>query len=218
MQARIADDLVRDDLAAQIRNAINDAIELQEGERFKFNEKRSRLFTVTGQEYYDLTSPTLLTSAGAAVGTGETILELDDITCTVNNWPYRLCPRTQQHINEWQSSSYQGQPADYALYGQQLRIWPVPDQAYPLDLNGLARLAPNPLSADSDTNAWMMDGASIIRAQAKILLYRDILRDDVGVTLATQQLVEAGGNPNPGSAKRKMAAQAYTGRMKAWNL
>lgn len=218
MQARIADDMVRDDLASQIRNAINDAIELQEGERFKFNERRYRILTVAGQEYYDLVGPTLLTSAGAAVGTGETILELDDITCTVNNWPYRLNPRTQQHVNEWQSNTYQGQPADYALYNQQLRIWPIPDGVYPLDLMGLARLAPNPLANDSDTNAWMTDGAAIIRAQAKLLLYRDILRDTEGAGLAIQQLVSAGGNPDPGSAKRKMAAQAYTGRQKAWSL
>lgn len=213
MQARIADDLVRDDLASQIRNAINDAIELQEGERYSFNERRYTLLTVAGQEYYDLVDPTLLTSAGAEVETGETLLELDDIFCTVSNNPYRLCPRTQQHINEWQSTTYQGQPADYTLYGQQLRIWPIPDQEYQLDLMGLARLGPNPLSDDSDTNAWMTDGEKLIRAQAKILLCRDILRDPGGVQAASQQLMEA-----EGALKRKMAAQAYTGRMKAWTL
>jgi hypothetical protein len=218
MQARIADDMVRDDLASQIKNAINDAIELQEGERYKFNEKRYRILTVAGQEYYDLRGSTLLTSAGAAVGTGEALLEIDDIICTVSNNPYPLIQRTQQHINEWQSSTYQGQPADYTLYGQQLRIWPIPNDAYTLDLMGLARLAPNPLSADSDTNAWMTDGAGVIRGQAKMLLYRDILRDTEGYGLARQQLIDAGGNPEPASAKRKMAAQAYTGPMKAWTL
>jgi hypothetical protein len=214
MKTRIVDDMVRDDLTAnQLANAINDAIELQEGERFKFNERRYTLLTVAGQEYYDLTGPTLLTSAGAAVGTGETILELDDIYTTISNNPYRLCPRTQQHINEWQSTSYQGQPADYTLYGQQLRIWPVPDQVYTLSLMGLARLGPNPLVADGDTNAWMTDGAAITRAQAKILLYRDLLRDADGVALATDQLVRA-----TEAAKRKMGAQAFTGRQKAWSL
>jgi hypothetical protein len=104
------------------------------------------------------------------------------------------------------------------LYGRQLRIWPVPDAAYTLDLMGLARLSPNPLSADADTNAWMTDGGSITRAQAKIIIYRDLLRDADGVALATDQLVRAGGNPDPASAKRKMAAQAYVGRQKAWSL
>jgi hypothetical protein len=64
----------------------------------------------------------------------------------------------------------------------------------------------------------MTDGASIIRAQAKILLYRDLLRDDEGMAIASQQLVEAGGTLNPASAKRKMAAQAFTGRIRPWSL
>jgi len=219
MKARIVSETLRDDLTStQLGNAINDAIDLQSGERYAFNERRYRILTVTGQEYYDLVAPTLLTSAGAAVGTGETILELDDILCTVSSQPYRLCPRTQQSVNEWQSPTYQGQPADYTLYGQQLRIFPLPDAAYTLDLMGLARLAPSPLSADGDTNAWMTDGAGITRGQAKLLLYRDVLRDPEGVALAQTQIVEAGGNPNPMSAKRKMAAQAYTGRQRAWSL
>lgn len=219
MKARIVSETLRDDLTVtQLGDAINDAIALQEGERYKFNEKRYQILTVAGQEYYDLTSPTLLTSAGAAVGTGETLLELDDITCTVNNQPYRLCPRTQQSMNEWQTPTYEGQPADYTLYGQQLRIFPLPDAVYTLNLMGLARLAPNPLSADGDTNGWMTEGAGIIRGHAKLLIYRDVLRDPDGVALATQQIIEAGGNPSPASAKRKMAAQAYTGQQRAWSL
>src|SRR5687767_14123735 len=107
MQTRIADDMVRDDLASQIQNAINDAIELQEGERYKFNEKRYQILTVAGQEYYDLTGDDLLTSAGAATETGEALLELDDITATVNDQPYRLTARTQQWVNEWQYSGHQ---------------------------------------------------------------------------------------------------------------
>lgn len=216
MQTRITDDTLRDDLSSQIQNAINDAIELQEGERYKFNEKRYRILTVAAQEYYDLTTPTLLDQDGAA--TTDTLLELDDITAIVSNQPYRLRPRTQQYINERQSTTYQGQPADYTIYGQQLRIFPIPDQEYRLDLMGLARLGPNPLSADTDTNGWMTDGAPIIRAQAEILLYRDIIRDTDGFALARQRLIEAGGNPEPASAKRKMAAQAFTGHMRAWSL
>jgi hypothetical protein len=173
---------------------------------------------VAGQQYYDLAEPTLLDQDGAALETGELLIEVDDITATVNSQPYRLCPRTQQRINEWQSSTYQGQPADYTIYGGQLRIFPIPDAVYTLDLMGLARLGPNPLSADADTNGWMTDGAPIIRAQAEMLLYRDIIRDTDGFALARQRLIEAGGNPEPASAKRKMAAQAFTGRMRAWSL
>lgn len=214
MKARLVDEMLRDDLTAtQLGNAINDAILQFEGERFKFNERRYQILTVAGQEYYDLIGPTLLTSAGVAVGTGETLLEIDDIFTTISNNPYRLAPRTQQHINEWQSTNYQGQPADYTLYGQQLRIWPIPDQVYTLSLMGLARLPPNPLSADGDTNAWMTDAEPLIRSYAKMILYRDILRDAEGAGGALELAKEA-----DGMLKRKMGAQAFTGAQRAWNL
>lgn len=214
MQNRIADDLMRDDLSAQIKNAINDAIELQEGERYKFNERRYQIFTVAGQEYYDLEGPTLVGDADDP----ETLLEVDYVMATVGNQPYPLCQRTQQYINEWQRSTYQGQPSDFTIYGGLLRVFPLPDAVYTLDLGGLASLAPRPLSADVHENAWTNDGAGIICGQAKLLIYRDILRDSDGAALAVQQLVEAGGNPQPASARRKMAALAYTGRQRHVSL
>jgi hypothetical protein len=220
MQNRIADDLVRDDLSTQIKNAINDAIELQEGERYSFNERRYLINTVSGQEYYDLVAPTLLTVAGGAVPLGETVIEFDSITTTVSNWPYRLYPRTQQWFDDYAGPTYLGQPDSYALFNQQMRIFPIPDAGspYPMVISCLARIGPNPLVNDADTNAWMTDGAALIRAQAKMLLCRDVIRDPEGLAAAQQQLVEAGGTPSPASAKRKMAAQAYTGRQRAWNL
>ena len=214
MKTRIVDETLRDDFTAtQLGNAINDAVKQWEGERFKFNEKRYQILTVADQEYYDLEGPTLLTSAGAAVGTGETLLELDDILATVNSSPYRLSPRTQQWFNEWTTTTHTGQPSDFTLYGAQLRIFPVPDAAYQLDLMGLARLAPNPLSGDTDTNAWMTEGEPLTRAHAKMLLYRDVLRDNDGASLAVEQMKEA-----EHMLKRKMGAQAFTGRQKAWSL
>src|SRR5262245_30293295 len=96
MQTRIADEIVRDDLAGQIRNAINDAIRTWEGLRFVFNERKYLITSVASQEYYDLIGPTLKIYDGSAVGTGETILEFDDIRATVNNSFYSLTPRTQE--------------------------------------------------------------------------------------------------------------------------
>ena len=214
MKLRIVDETVRDDLTAtQLNNAINDAIRQWEGERFVFNEKRYQILTVADQEYYDLAGPTLLTSAGAAVETGELLLELDDITATVNSQPYRLNQRTQRWFNEHSLTTYTGQPNDYTIYGNQLRIFPVPDAVYTLDLSGMGRLGPNPLSADVHTNAWMTEGEALIRHHAKMLIYRDVLRDNEGAGLAVEGMKEAEHH-----LKRKMAAKAYTGRIKAWTL
>src|SRR5262245_472078 len=208
MQNRIADELVRDDLSSQIKNAINQAITTWEGERFLFNEARYLINTINGTEYYALNAPTLLTSAGAAVGTGEMVLEIDSITCTVNNMPYPLTGRTQQWFDLYTSlpTIYKGQPDSYAIFGNQLRLFPIPDKAYPLNISALARLAPTPLSADSDTNAWMTEGEPLIRHQSKMIIYRDVVRDADGRAAAAEGIQEA-----EWQLKRKMAAKAYTG-------
>src|SRR5690606_29365222 len=174
MVNRIANDLTRDDLTAEIKQAINDAIKTWEGERFGFNEVRYSLPTVPGQEYYGLSEP----SGGGRV------LEIDSITITVNNAPYPLTPRTQQWMDENQSlpTVYTGQPDSYAIYAGQLRLFPVPDSAgpnngsYDLTLSTLAQLGPSPLVHDTDTNAWMTEGEQLIRAQALRNLYRFPLR------------------------------------------
>jgi len=216
MQQRIADELVRDDLTGQIQKAINSAIQTWEAIRFAFNERRYLIQTVAGQEYYDLIDPTLLLYDESAVGTGETILELDhDPTVTVNNSYYPLAPRTQGWFNRnaAMAGQYTGQPDSYGIFNKQLRIFPVPNAVYDINLEGLARLSPNPLSADADTNAWMTDGEALIRHHAKFLLYRDILRDADGRAAAAEGAQEAQWN-----LERKMAAHAYTGTQRAWNL
>lgn len=213
MKSTIADEIVRDDLSTQIGRAVINAIKQWEVTRFHFNEKRYRILTVAGQEYYDLITPTLLTSSGGAVGTGETLIELDSITCTISagQKPYPLTERTQQWMDDNQSSSYQGQPDSYGFFGDQLRIYPIPNGVFTLNLSTLARLAT--LSADADTNAWMTDGEVLIREHAKMILYRDVLRDPDGETNASKAVVEA-----EWALKRRMAAKVATGTMRAWRL
>lgn len=215
MQNRIVSDIVRDDLVQQVKDHINDAIAQWEGERFNFNERRYLISTVASQEYYALIAPTLLTFQGAAVPTGETVLEFDSITATINNMPYRLTPRTQQWFDDYQAlpSQYIGQPDSYAIFNDQIRLFPIPDNVYPLNISCLARLGPNPLTADGDTNSWMTEGAKLIREQAKMTLCRDVLGDSQGKTNASEAVVET-----QWSLKRKMAAKVFTGTQRAWNL
>jgi len=217
MQARIADELVRDDLAGQIQKAINSAIQTWEGFRFAFNERKYLIQTVADQEYYDLVTPTLLTyPAGAAVGTGETILELDhDPRITVNSSYYRLTPRSQSWFedNTGPASQYTGQPDSYGIFDNQLRLFPIPDGVYPLKLEGLARLSPNPLSADADTNAWMVEGEALIRQHAKLIIYRDVVRDAEGRANAADGVQEA-----QFQLERKSIARTMVGTQRAWSL
>ena len=211
MKTRIADEIVRDDLSSQIANAVISAIAIWAPTRFHFNEKRYLLTTVASQEYYALSS--LTNTDGSAIGTGETLIEVDSFTLTYNDQPYVLDDRTQQWIDREQApaATYTGQPAFFGFFGDQIRLAPIPDAAYVGTISGLAQLAT--LSADADSNSWMTEGEGLIRAQAKIILYRDIVRDMEGVSLAKDALAEA-----YGPLERKMAAKATTGRIAPWTL
>jgi hypothetical protein len=211
MKTRIADEIVRDDLSSQIANAITTAIAVWSPTRFHFNEKRYSLSTVASTEYYALSS--LTNTDGSALDTDETLVEIDSVTLTYNNQPYPLWDMTQQAVDREQSPSslYTGQPSAYAIFADQIRLHPIPDAAYSCTLSGLARLGT--LSSDAATNAWMTTGEALIRNQAKLIIYRDIVRDMDGVALAKDALREA---LEP--LQRRMAAKVVTGRIAPWVL
>lgn len=211
MRTVIADELVRDDLSTYIARAITTACALWEGKRFYFNEKRFRLATVASQEYYALSSMT--NTDGTALSTGERLLEIDSFTLTYNDQPYRLCEQTQQWFddNQANATTYTGQPAAYGIFGDQIRFHPIPDAVYQTTISGLARLAT--LTNDTDTNAWMTDAEALIRNQAKLIIYRDIVRDADGVAIAKDAIAEA---LDP--LQRKTSAKVMTGRIAPWTL
>lgn len=207
MKTRIADELTRDDLSSQIALAITSAIQQYEGERFTFNEKRYLLPTVAGTEYYAFTS--LTQTDGSALGTGETLLEIDSMALSLNNDLYRLSERSQQWMDAHGAGSTRGQPYDYAVFSDRVRLYPIPGAVYSIIISGLARLPT--LSADGDTSGWMTDGEALIRSEAKAILYRDVLHDKEGLEYAAL----AAGNAMA-SLKRKASAKVATGRIAPW--
>jgi hypothetical protein len=214
MQARIADELVRSDLPEQIKLAIQDAITLWEAERFAFNQKRFLLHTVVGQDYYALDDTTLRTSADAAVDAGVRVIELDTIAALDSSGaPYKLVARSQQWVEDHSAAAgaYSGSPTDYTVYGDELRIFPVPNVVRTIRISALARLAT--LTNEGDTNQWMTDGEMLIRPQAKLFLYLHHIEDDVGEAKNNTALAAA-----QWSMKRKMSAKARTGAIRPWNL
>jgi hypothetical protein len=214
-RAKIAGEITRTDLGTKIDAALNDAIKLWEGTRFTFNERRYKINTVATVEYYDFTAPTLQTFAGGAVPLGETVIEIDSITATQGTTPDPLTQRTQQWFDRYQSStgSTGGPPSDYGIYGNQLRLFPVPDAAYAINISAHARLGPNPLVGDDDSNDWLIEGELLIREQAKVMLYRFPLKDADGMSLSQQAADNAFA-----SLTRKMSAKAFTGSTPPWNL
>jgi len=167
MQARIADELDRADLATQIQNAIQDAIGFYERRYFYFtpSPQTFTFSTVRAQEYYTSVD-------AAAIATSPNIV-------TLTGTFYGL--RRQLHKREWEYidsistlvTSY-AMPQDWAYVGEEIRLYPIPDNAYVLNAMAVPRLV-RP-SSNTDAGPWMNDAEALIRTKAKLYLLRNVIR------------------------------------------
>jgi len=174
LRARLANEIGRYDLLEHFDDAIRSAIEFHEAERFAFNEARFRLDTVAAQEFYTLPTA-LLTPAGAALATGEDLIEIDNAVVRNNNTGSPMRAVDPDELEILNSTTTTGQPTAFARVGDQLRLGPIPDAVYSIYIHGTKKLST--LTASSDTNAWMVAGEALTRATAVRLLARDVLRD-----------------------------------------
>lgn len=178
MQNRIADEMGgRSDLLSNssglslspIQLAIIDAVQFYENDRFYFNEYRTTgaFSTVNGQEFYTASDwPDIAT-----------IQHIDKLSVLISGNRYFMYPRTEQYMEDISINPLvKGQPVDYSYYSERLRFYPIPDNAYPVNVLGTRQFAT--LSAAGDSNVWTTDAETMIRGEAKFYLYRDTLQDD----------------------------------------
>ena len=170
MQTRIANELKRTDLTSEIKLAINDAINDYDGNRFWFNEERdaTAFTTVLGQEFYTVADAPVIAS----------MRHIDTATVFVFNSRWVMHFRTPQYM-EWQSvnPSWNAIPEDWSYYNETIRLYPIPNGAYPVYLSGTMQIAPTPLSSDNDSNVWTNEAEQLIRYCAKRKMFSDLLRD-----------------------------------------
>lgn len=201
MQSRIADELDRTDLTTQIQQAIKTAIAKYDRKRFFFNESRSVTFsTVDGQEFY--------TSADASAI--PTLLFIDNVKLTISaSDKIDLEPRSYGELEYLSTNSVtdEGQPTAYAYYSKQLRLYPIPDDAYPIRISGVFALSD--LSASADTNAWMTDAEALIRARAKREVYTHVIRDLEGAQAMAQAEAEELQSLNQATNARGMTGTIF---------
>lgn len=156
MRSRIADELANDgDIStAQINYAIQDTIKLYERRPWWFNQKTATFTTIDGQEYYssaDLSDiPDIVQIVSAVVDFG-------------GNTPLRAVD--YQTIDDEQDGSVEAVPRAFAVFKEQIRLFPIPDDAYTVTLSYIYRLTA--LSSDTDSNAWTTDAEELIRQGAK---------------------------------------------------
>ncbi len=165
MRNRILSDLSRtsaDDLTSTAEAEIKSAIAHYERRRFWFLEQRSTSSTVTNQEFYGLPTD---------------FRDIDSIVININNWTYPLILRTYNTTEDWfvKSATFTSHPTDYAIYDEQLRLYPIPNGNYVLTISYYKKLAA--LSNESDTNEWMVDGEELIRSRAESVINARKIKD-----------------------------------------
>jgi hypothetical protein len=160
-------DLRRDGITADVKDAIHRSIKFFEGDRFWFNEGEASANTSTGVALYTLPPD---------------FREADSFKITVDSAgnSYTLIGRTFQYIDQVDinPNSNWGTPTEYATYRDQLRLFPVPDKGYTLNLayqKDLLEVSAS--SSTAATNSWMTEGANLIRAKAMAYLFRYRLRN-----------------------------------------
>lgn len=159
-------------LLSPIQNAIQSAITKWEREPFYFNDFRLEpvaggpFNTVSGQEFYTA-------SNYAPIGTLACIKSLR-VLISANR--YDLRERDDNYLNSISVNPLNtGQPTDYTYDTLQLRLYPIPNGAYPMGITGTQRLST--LSHPGDANAWTQDAFDLIKSESKLILAREVIYD-----------------------------------------
>ncbi len=186
LRARIAEELERQpsDLIGSpslsvglvINREINNAIRHYESSRFRWNEIRENEFatTVAGTRTYSLPA---------------NLVRMDTLKIVYSNAWIMLDKRTWEDIEQRdrQPTGSRGLPYDYTVYGNVLRLYPVPNGAYTLVGSFIRRYRPTSLtgsfcsvvtmgggsltatttaSHNNRLDGWTTDGEELLRARA----------------------------------------------------
>lgn len=179
IQARIADELARTDLTAQIKAEILSAIRHYARQRFWFNEEAATATTTPG-------------AAGLKIAVPSDAVEFDEMTVAVGGIPQPMerLPWRDFVARGALNTAAHGVPARWAYRDDQFWLSPTPDAAYTLTLYYVNTLPE--LAADGDSNAWTTIAEELIRARACAAVRIRYLRDSAA--MAEQQAFAALGD------------------------
>lgn len=159
-------------LLSPIQNAIQSAISKWERETFYFNDFRleptasSPFQTVILQEFY----------GAADYAPLATLACIKSMRVLISSNRYPVDERDANYLNMVSVNPLNtGQPTDYSFDVNQVRLYPIPNGAFPLGLTGTQRFSA--LVADTDANAWTQDAFDLIRCEAKLILAREVIND-----------------------------------------
>lgn len=160
MQTRIASEINRTDLTSAIQDAIITAIRFYRKEKFWFNQTTGTVIATAS------TRTTAIPSDWEAPVTAR--LEIT----TNTYYPINLANYSELE-ERFLSTSMQGYPEDYAIFGNNFYWNPLPIQNYNVYLSYIKQIALP--SNSSDTSSWFTDAEGLIRQHAKGVLFQDYL-------------------------------------------
>lgn len=176
-----------------IQNAIQSAISKWEREPFYFNQvvvqtSPAVVSTASGQEYYGASTTPVAYAQFA------TLAKIRKLWVLVSGQRYTLTERTSQYLDDISvNPTNLAMPTDWSYSAKMLRLYPIPDNTYPLGYEGIKR--ESDLSAAGDSNAWTTDGFDLIRAEAKLILAEEVLQDSDLAALMTRAIYGDPSNP-----------------------
>lgn len=189
---RIQDEVLGSPTLAQVKLAIQDAVQTFERQPFWFNDMRtfgvsgsaSDLETVQAKEFYSWQDlPSLINMPHIS-----NIL----VVAFANRYP--LNSRTKEWIDLASvSTTWQGLPTDWCWQAGAMRLYPVPNGGYPLIINATIRFPV--MVADADYSVWTNRAEPLIRMEAKRLLFLNITRNPLQVVAMEREIY---GDPSIG--------------------
>lgn len=171
MKTRIASEMSRPDLAAQIALAIPDAINTYQKDRFRFSDINPStpltFLTVAQQSVY----------SSVALADIATIYFIDYINVQIGSSLFRLTRDDPENLHTLiQIGTQAGLPSVFAYEGNSILLYPVPNTAYTCYLGGHIQIA-GPPADDTVGNPWMTVGEKLIRSRAKFEIAVHVTRN-----------------------------------------
>jgi hypothetical protein len=195
MKTRIAREMHRSDLTDDIVTHIRLAIEHYADKRTWKNEGATTITLVVG-------------TATKAIPTG---LRDEDRLAVISpvggTTDYDLTKVTRERMAELQGGdASRGQPIYYSWEVENFKFWPVPDQAYVVNVAGI--FDDTALSLDADTNSWTTQAEALIVARVKHTLARDVTYNEkvMGLAMRAERVARA-------ALFRKTNERVATGRI-----
>ena len=179
MERTLADDAMNDETWDDvIGRFLNDSIRLLKSRPWWF---------LQGPTTGSYTSVTTLGNSYVSEYTG--LIDLYSLRITIAGQLQELpeVSFTRMEAN-YDGNSTNGQPIEYTRFAGRVRLWPPPNDAYTLTWSGT--FDQSTLTLDADTNDWCVEGSVVLKAQTKVKLYRDYIKDLEAASAAVVELNE----------------------------